>query len=160
MKNKEFYKDEIYEIACRRDCFAVNKKTGDVMRCKYTMCHDCLFNYLKGFSNCNNCDERAMEWLEQEHVEPILNDVEKRYLEAVLMPFKNRVLYVAKVVSNNSDKAYLEICIESLLEKTRREGIFLPFFHPEKMYVGMEKNRQYTIEELGLFADEEEDNEE
>ena len=151
MKNKEFYKDEIYEIACRRDCFAVNKTTKEIDCCLEMNCCDCLFD-----SSHYCCGSRAKEWLEEEHVEPILNDVEKRYLEAVLMPFKNRVLYVAKVVSNNSDKAYLEICIESLLEKTRREGIFLPFFHPEKMYVGMEKNRQYTIEELGLFADEEE----
>ena len=156
MKNKEFYKDEIYEVACKRDCFAVNKKTGDVMRCKYTICHDCLFNYLKGFSNCNNCDERAMAWLEQEHTEPLLTGKEKQYLEGVIRPFKDRVLYVAKVVSINSDKAYLEIRIKSLFGENHREGIFLPFFHPEKMYVGMEENRQYTIEELGLFADEEE----
>ena len=149
MKNKEFYKDELYEIACKRDRFAVNKTTKEIDCCLEMNCCDCLFD-----SRC--CGSRAMKWLEEEHLEPVLDNVEKRYLEAVLMPFKNRVLYVAKVVSNNSDKAYLEICIESLLEKTRREGIFLPFFHPEKMYVGMEKNRRYTIEELGLFTDEEE----
>lgn len=155
MKNKEFYKDEIYEAACKRDTFAVNKKTGGVMRCEYTMCYDCVFNNRSEFLACANCDERAIEWLEQEHIEPVLNDVEKRYLEAVLMPFKNRVLYVAKVISNTSDKSFLEIRITSLFGENRREGIFLPFFHPKKMYLGMEENRRYTIEELGLFTDEE-----
>lgn len=140
--------------------FRCKKKTGDVMSCADTMCYDCLFNYLKGFSNCTSCNERALEWLEEEHVEPVLNDVEKRYLEAVSMPFKSRVLYVAKVVSNNGDKAFLEIRIKSIFGENRREGIFLPFFHPKKMYVGMEENRRYTIEELGLFTDEEEDDEE
>lgn len=151
MKNKEFYKDKIYEIACRRDRFAVNKMTKEIGCCSEMNCCDCLFH---SSNNCV-CGYRAIEWLEQEHIEPILNDVEKRYLEAVLMPFKNRALYVAKVISNNSDKAFLEIRIKSLFGENHREGIFLPFFHPKKMYVGMEESRRYTIKELGLFADEE-----
>lgn len=149
MKNKEFYKDEIFEVACKRDRFAVNKMTKEIDCCFEMNCCDCLFD-----SCC--CGSRAMKWLEEEHLEPVLDDVEKRYLEAVLMPFKNRVLYVAKVVFNDSDKAFLEIRIKSLFGENYREGIFLPYFHPPKMYVGMEENRRYTIEELGLFADEEE----
>lgn len=151
MKNKEFYKDEIFEVACKRGIFAVNKKTGEVMRCKYTKCRDCVFDYLEKYPTYTSCDDRAMAWLEQEHTEPVLDDVEKRYLEAVLMPFQNRVLYVAKVIFTNSDKAFLEIRIKSFFGENDREGIFLPYFHPKKMYVGMEENRRYTIEELGLF---------
>ena len=148
MKNKEFYKDKIYEIACKRDCFAVNKSTKEINGCLEIPCSYCLFSSSPGNGDCHY---KAIEWLEQEHIEPILNDVEKRYLEAVLMPFQNRVLYVAKYVSNNSDKAYLEIRIKSILEKNYRESVILPFFHSTKMYVGMEENRRYTIEESGLF---------
>ena len=152
MKNKEFYKDEIYEVACKRDCFAVNKKTGDVMRCKYTICHDCLFNYLKGFSNCNNCDERAIEWLEQEHIEPILNDVEKRYLEAVIRPFKDRVKKLKKS-EIFKDYAELYINVASMIDPAT-DDFCLPVFGKNDAYLGMEYDKEYTIVELGLFEDE------
>ena len=150
MKNKEFYKDKIYEVACKRDVFAVNKKTGKVTNCRNLKCSDCLFDK----THVGGCYERAMEWLEQEHNEPVLNDVEKRYLEAVLMPFKDRVLYVEKAIYDD-DRAFLRIRIKSILGGDGRESILLPYFHPQKMYVRMEENRRYTIEELGLFTDEE-----
>ena len=146
MKNKEFYKDEIFEVACKRDRFALNKTTKEIDCCLEMNCCDCLFD-----SSHYCCGSRAMKWLEEEHVEPVLNDVEKRYLEAVLMPFKNRVLYVGKFIFSNSDKSYLEIRIKSLFGENNQESVLLPLFHYKKMYVGIEENRRYTIEELGLF---------
>ena len=147
MKNKEFYKDKIFDAACKYKNLAVDKETGEICKCHINLCKDCaLLELMVG-----SCTDAWELWLEQEHIEPVLDDVEKRYLEAVLMPFKNRVLYVAKVIFTNSDKAFLEIRIKSFFGENDREGIFLPYFHPKKMYVGMEENRRYTIEELGLF---------
>lgn len=150
MKNKEFYKDKIYEVACKHDVFAVNKKTGEVTNCKNLKCGDCLFNPFKHISRCGYCDDQAMEWLEEEHVETLLTEKEKQYLEAVLMPYKNRVLYVAKYIYN-TNKASLEIRIKSLFGKNCQESVILPYFDDTKMYTGMEKNKCYTLEELGLF---------
>lgn len=155
MKNKEFYKDEIYEVACKRDVFAVNKKTGEVMRCACAKCYDCVFDNHRKFPTCTDCNERAMAWLEQEHIEPILNDAEKRYLENVIRPFKNRVKFIRKNVTTNKC-AY--ICIDLYLYDDSGDLDFfsLPYFDDEKMYTGMEKEKCYTLEELGLFTDEEE----
>lgn len=149
MKNKEFYKEQMFELFCEGYSIAIDKETHRPCACENINCARCEF--------CPEpkCTDAFKQWLNQEYGKSVLTDSEKRYLEAVLMPFKNRVLYVAKVISNTGDKAFLEIRIKSLFGENRREGIFLPFFHPKKMYGGMEENRRYTIEELGLFESEE-----
>lgn len=154
MKNKEFYKDKIYEIACRRDDFAVNKMTKEICGCVEVECHNCLFHSCPG-----GCYYLAMDWLEQEHIEPVLNDVEKRYLEAVLMPFKDRVQSIQKK-SITETNAYIRVFLYLYSDTKYMDFISFPYFDGTKMYTGMKKNKCYTLEELGLFTDEEENNEE
>ena len=111
---------------------------------------------LKDFENCEGIDTN---WCySTDMLEPVLTGEEKQYLEAVLMPFKNRVLYVEKAIYD-VNRAFLRIRIKSILGENSQESILLPYFNPEKMYVGMEETRRYTIEELGLFEGEEEDGE-
>lgn len=82
---------------------------------------------------------------------PILDKKEKEYLEAVLRPFKNRVDAVGKKCYGN----YYHIWF-SLIPIGK---ISLPWFYKtSKMYQGMELNRNYTLEELGLFQEEENEN--
>lgn len=154
MKNKEFYKDEIYEVACKRDVFAVNKKTGEVMRCACAKCYDCVFDNHRKFRTCTDCNERAMAWLEQEHIEPLLKDKEKRYIENVIRPFKNRVKGVVKNKTTTGYE-YLNFIVVSL-DKTRTDSFGLPLFNCNTAYLGMELGKWYMPEKLGLFADEEE----
>lgn len=71
----------------------------------------------------------------------ILDDVEKEYLRNVIKPFRNKVEYIVK--SLNDDKAYINII---LLD----EGLYLPYFKKDTMYKGMEINKKYTLEKLGL----------
>ena len=85
-----------------------------------------------------------MEWLDQEHVEPILDDEERAYLSAVIKPFRDMVMYLIK-----SD----EIIVISFKYKSgdnqwSYDVAHLPYFGT--MYKGMEVGRKYTIEELGL----------
>ena len=76
---------------------------------------------------------------------PILDDVEKRYLEGVLKPFKDSVLNIEK-----NQNAYGQwICIEF-----KEDNFGLPYFEKDTMYKGMELNKKHTIQELGLFEDE------
>jgi hypothetical protein len=81
-------------------------------------------------------------WLEQEYKPPILDDVEKAYLSAVIKPFKGKVKTVEKV-SFGGEEEYLKILFEMDL-------MSLPFFAKGTMYKGMEGNKLYTLEELGL----------
>ena len=83
-------------------------------------------------------------WLDMEHKEPILDDAERRYLSAVIRPFRDMVMYLIK-----SD----EIIVISFKYKSgdnqwSYDVAHLPYFGT--MYKGMEVGRKYTLEELGL----------
>lgn len=158
MKNKEFYKDKIYEAACKYRNLAVDKETGELRDCHSSLCEDCLLLDIK-CEHEGSCSDAWRYWLEQEHVEPLLTTKEKRYLENVVRPFKDRVKYIYK---NDVTERYTSIYIDVRLydDIVYTESFSLPYFDGTKMYTGMRKNKYYTLEELGLFADEEEDNEE
>lgn len=83
-------------------------------------------------------------WLEQEYKPPILDDVEKAYLSSVIKPFRKRIEYIEK-----TDNYYVNgkqfLCI-TLAD----DYCCLPFFKKDTMYKGMEANKRYTLEELGL----------
>lgn len=76
----------------------------------------------------------------------VLDEGERKYLEAVLAPFKNRVAYIAK--KHASFKPSMEWITVKL-----DDGYFvvLPYFERGKMYKGMDANREYAPKELGLW---------
>ena len=80
-------------------------------------------------------------WLEQEYKPPILDDVEKAYLSAVIKPFREKVGYVKKI--DCGKREFLKIYLED-------DSIPFPFFTKGTMYKGMEADKEYTLEELGL----------
>ena len=90
----------------------------------------------------------AKEWEIYEEPKLILDTEEKAYLEAVLRPFKNRILCIHK--SSLDDYEYLWIGVKSTVFKGL-EIFTLPSFKPDTMYKGMEVNKEYTLKELGLF---------
>lgn len=73
----------------------------------------------------------------------ILDKVEKRYLSAVIKPWRDRVICIAKMSFNMGKKEHLSI-------KIKGDDIYLPEFDPNTMYQGMELDHGYTLEELGL----------
>lgn len=79
-------------------------------------------------------------WLEEEYVPNILTEKEKAYLSAVIKPFREMVEYIEK--RTYTGKEYIAIVIKEDL------NVSFPVF--EKMYKGMELNKEYTLEELGL----------
>lgn len=83
-------------------------------------------------------------WLEQEYKPPILDDIEKAYLSAVIKPFRKDVKYIKKMDYVIRAKEYLLIKMHDLSTAA------LPLFEKETMYKGMEANKAYTLEELGL----------
>ena len=94
---------------------------------------------------------------ELEIEQPILDDVEKRYLEGVLRPFKNRVVFVEKMYDDYSNVHEEEEYIEVSLKHHNFEyedTLTFPFFKKDTMYKGMTPNKKYTLKELGLFQDD------
>jgi len=93
-------------------------------------------------------DSAYKKWLDMEHVEPILDDVERKYLSAVIKPFRNRVQYIEKMFEDHllgDQDCYLFIRFND-----GNYDMNFPVFRESIMYKGMERYKKYTLEELGL----------
>ena len=75
----------------------------------------------------------------------ILDEEEKRYLEGVIRPFRDKVVYIEKIGNSLEEYIWIEI---------KGDDIKLPFFKANTMYKGMKVDRKYSLEELGLFEEE------
>ena len=87
--------------------------------------------------------KKFLEWLEEEYVPEILTEREKAYLSVVIKPFREKVEYVYKICLEIDKREYLEISLKNGV-------ISFPCFEKGTMYRGMELNKRYTLEELGL----------
>ena len=99
--------------------------------------------YCEGY-NCEGCGERVLKWLLEEEKEPVLDDVEKEYLSAVIKPFRKMIAYIVKAQDFDDGKQ----CIRIILQNG--DGMHFPYFDDDAMYKGMEVNKEYSLEELGL----------
>lgn len=79
--------------------------------------------------------------VEKEEKGNILDDVEKEYLRAVIKPFYKRVINIRKA-------RYFGV--EYIVINLNADSIVLPYFKEGKMYKGMEPNKSYSLQELGL----------
>lgn len=96
--------------------------------------------------DCYDCKKQAMQWLLSEYKKPILNDSEKKYLGAIIRPFRNEVEGIYKSRTYCGDIVMYSIQIVVALHT-----IVLPLFPIEShMYEGLYPQKEYTLEELGL----------
>ena len=129
MKNIEKYKNEIMngshaDLACDINVDVMNLPCG---------------------SNCKECKKSVIKWLLEEYKDPILNDVEREYLTAVIKPFRKKVNCFTKILNDDSKKSFIRITVNTT------EHVNLPYFNTASgMYAGMKPFRQYTLKELGL----------
>ena len=127
MLNIEKYKDEI-----------LNAAQSDITCCVIDLFHNGVCP-----DNCKDCKKAAMEWLLEECKEPILTDSEREYLSAVIKPFRKNVMDVIKLQCSDERQCIrIRICVGDYAE--------LPLFNNNTMYKGMEVDKYYTPEELGL----------
>lgn len=114
-----------------------------------------------GVSNgCKKCRAENLKWLNEEYVEPILTESEKAYLSAVIAPYTNEFLVIKKHWYENGEECIIIASLDSerLTEQTIQDGknilkkwaIYLPEFKEGTMYQKMEREKNYTLEELGL----------
>ena len=79
---------------------------------------------------------------------PILDDVEKEYLSNVVKPFRDKVTGVIKW-GKEIGKG-LEYIVVIYTDDCKERGMGFPCFKEGTMYKGMEPNKEYTLEDLGL----------
>ena len=81
----------------------------------------------------------------------ILNESERKYLSAVIKPFRDRVNCICKVdfvnFNNHEGCVYQHIVIGI----DDSPEVVLPLFKSGTMYKGMETGHVYTLEELGIY---------
>ena len=81
---------------------------------------------------------------------PILDEVEKKYLSKIICPFREK--YKIMIQKNHSISypcEYIYIYLQND-KLTYNNSFDLPFFKEGEMYKGMELNKKYSLEELGL----------
>lgn len=94
--------------------------------------------------HCSECKKHAIEWLLEEYKEPVLDDVEREYLSATIKPFRKMIAYIVKAQDFDDGKQ----CIRIILQNG--DGMHFPYLNDDAMYKGMEVNKEYSLEELGL----------
>lgn len=140
----------------------IKKKLRDITKKEYEkwrekecktnkiLCGNCPFNIV----HCDtirpwyeNKEMLSDKFLNQEidiEVPDILDETEKKYLSAVIRPFKKRVDSIMKISDPlGYEKEYIFI-------KLDEDSFSLPYFKTGTMYQGMELERAFTLEELGL----------
>lgn len=80
---------------------------------------------------------------------PILDKAEKKYLADVIRPFRKDYKITISKKSVIDAKEYLCISVKKI-PSVFSEFILLPCFKKGSMYKGMERDKEYTLEELGL----------
>lgn len=76
--------------------------------------------------------------------EQILDDAERKYLSAVCKPFASSIMYIEKIQIADEGGQFIRIRF------CNYDCTDLPIFEEGAMYKGMEENKKYTLEELGL----------
>ena len=77
--------------------------------------------------------------------EPILDDVERKYLSRVIRPWRDKVEYIRKINFDDEDEF-----IVIIYRERESKAMPLPCFKKGTIYRGMELGKKYTLEELGL----------
>ena len=103
MLNIEKYKKEIITYGLYG--FSITKE-NKFARCVDCCCSKCVF---KEDGACSV--SKRVEWLTSECKEPILDDIEKEYLSAVIKPFRKRIKSIKKT-SYPSNSAFISIAMD------------------------------------------------
>ena len=97
---------------------------------------------IKGYG-FQSCTDAILIWMAQPYKEPILDEVERKYLSDVIRPFRKKVDTISKFhTANTMQYIYFQM--------KDKNGWTLPLFEKGTMYKGMEVDKEYELEELGL----------
>lgn len=86
--------------------------------------------------------DTILDWMTQEYKPELLDKVEKKYLSEVIRPFRKEVIAIEKLETYTGE--------EYILILFKDDGMHFPSFKKDTMYKGLELEKRYTPEELGL----------
>lgn len=144
MKNIEKYADEIKKLDYR---FAMKK--GVLISCDNTACYECEFGIAH---NKEDCTINRFKWLSkeyEEHDKLILTGKEKKIILNIIdavEPFGAEVQCIAKYRQGDEPTDYYL----NFSYKNSNDSFDTFTFNGNELFVGMEVDELYTLEELGL----------
>lgn len=125
---------------------------GTLVKTKYNRLeNDMSLIYINELADLQDCiygriikiEEPEYETLYEAKKE-ILDEVEKKYLRNIVLPFKEKIKTIKKIhIGINGEQ--IRIFINPLCDT-----FSLPAFKSNTMYKGMEADKEYTLKELGL----------
>ena len=141
MKNFEKYYNEIKrriktKESADTDCLVYKLRTGK-NTCEGKACYDC-------------CIEN-IEWLNENYKKSILTAEEKNKIKLIcnfINSFEDRVIYISKKVIISKANYYIAVYYKSNFTDYNLV-MCTPYFKGDK-FKGMELNKEYTLEELGI----------
>lgn len=123
----------------------IKKETG-IWGCDCYVCINALFD--QGLFNSIKWEDDEPTLIKDIYDPQILDDIEREYIEFVLKPFHEEVSYVEKLVDDLiDDGSYSK---EYLYVKLHDGEFIFPDFDSGKMYIGMEIDKKYKLDELGI----------
>lgn len=133
MTNLEFYKEEIVNEV-QQALEVVNSANMILLAFQHF--------YKNHISDEDVCSlETFFDWLCEEH--QILDKEEKEYLSNVIRPFRGRSNFIKKSSCRNDNEVII-------INFDNGIPLCFPTFRKGTMYKGMELDKPYTLEELGL----------
>lgn len=93
---------------------------------------------------CSKCRRKTIEWLTSEYEESILTDEEKACLKKIIKSKRDSVIYISKIAFlKGTENEFTNIVIAT-------KGTLEAVATPSIPFEGMELEREYSLEELGL----------
>lgn len=93
---------------------------------------------------CSKCRRETIEWLTSEYEESILTDEEKACLKKIIKSKRDSVIYISKIAFlKGTENEFTNIVIAT-------KGTLEAVATPSIPFEGMELEREYSLEELGL----------
>lgn len=111
MTNREFYKEQILDLACQSKSIAFDVRTNKISYCHDTSCDNCLF-----FNNIESCTVSIEKWSNAEYVEPC--PFEKDELVEVS---DNERLWNLRYFSHKTDDGY---CAYRYRNGSEKDGVY------------------------------------
>lgn len=136
MLNGEKYQERIKELNYKFSLYH-----DELKECENHYCYSCKFN------ENGSCTARKIEWLLEEYKEPILTDEEKTIIKDIIKafePFGEKSSYITKKERYGNTREHY------LFFKYKKDSFCTLSFYEDELFKGMEIDKTYTLEELGL----------
>ena len=117
------------------------KFEGTVYEWQFASFTDLKGNYFNSLITRKHTDDFLTREKCIEIVKEILTVEEKEYLSIVIRPFREKIKHLQKISCANG--CYIRIDLED-------DAMVFPYFEEDTRYKGMEEDKKYTLEELGL----------